>query len=73
MAANMVIPQKCYRSRQDRVLLGVCGGIADYAGMDPVVVRLVFSIAFFIFWLGLIAYIIALIKMPLEPKQENQT
>ena len=70
MAAQVVIPQKCYRSRQDRVLFGVCGGIAEYTAMDPVVVRLIFSVAFFIFWIGLLAYLIAMVKMPVEPKTE---
>ncbi len=71
MAAQVVIPQKCYRSRQDRVLFGVCGGIAEYTGVDPVTVRLIFSIAFFIFWLGLLVYIVAMFKMPVEPKVEK--
>ena len=71
MSANVAIPQKCFRSRQDRVLLGVCGGVAEYAGVDPVIVRLIFSITFFLFWIGLVVYIVALIKLPVEPKPEK--
>lgn len=34
--------KKLYRSRTDRVIAGVCGGIAEYLAIDPVVVRLIF-------------------------------
>ncbi len=71
MSHNYIIPQKCYRSRHDRVLFGVCGGIAEYYGLDPVLVRLVFSIFFFIFWIGLIVYLIGLFVYPVEPKPEK--
>ncbi|MDK9700042.1 MAG: PspC domain-containing protein [bacterium] len=66
------IPLKCYRSRHDRVLFGVCGGLAEYTGVDPVIVRLVFSITFFIFWIGFLAYFIAYFMMPQEPKQQEK-
>lgn len=34
-------PKRLYRSRQDRLIAGVCGGIAEYFNIDPVIVRLV--------------------------------
>ena len=68
MTSQYVVPKHCYRSRHDRVLLGVCGGLAEYTGMDPVLVRFIFSILFFVFWVGLLLYIIGLIMMRVEPK-----
>lgn len=33
-------PKRLYRSRENRVLCGVCGGIAEYFNVDPVLIRL---------------------------------
>lgn len=58
--------KKLYRSEKNILLTGVLGGIGEYFGIDPVVVR----IAFLIFLLltgvfpGVIIYLIALILMP---------
>jgi phage shock protein C len=59
-------PQKrLVRSRDERMLAGVCGGIADYLDVDPTIVRLV-AVLLGIFSAGtaLIAYIIAAIVVP---------
>ncbi|HOA90434.1 MAG: PspC domain-containing protein [Bacillota bacterium] len=34
--------KKLYRSRQNRIIAGVCGGIAEYLDVDPTVVRLIY-------------------------------
>lgn len=59
-------PRKLARSRNDRVIGGVCGGVAKYLNMDPTLVRVltVFLVLFFGF--PLIAYLIALFVMPEE-------
>jgi phage shock protein PspC (stress-responsive transcriptional regulator) len=60
------------RSRSDRVIGGVCGGVAKYLNMDPTLVRVltVFLVLFFGF--PLIAYLIALFVMPEEdPNARN--
>jgi phage shock protein C len=62
-------PQKrLTRSREDRMLAGVCGGIADYLDVDPTIVRLV-AVLLGIFSAGtaLIGYIIAAIIIPEAP------
>jgi phage shock protein C len=62
-------PQKrLTRSREDRMLAGVCGGIADYLDVDPTIVRLV-AVLLGIFSAGtaLIGYIIAAIIVPEAP------
>jgi len=59
-------PRRLERSRSDRVIGGVCGGVAKYLNMDPTLVRVltVFLVLFFGF--PLIAYLIALFVMPEE-------
>lgn len=58
-----------YRSRRHKVIAGVCGGIADWLGWDPTVVRIayvVISIAS-IGFPGTVAYVILWIVAPKEP------
>ncbi len=62
--------KRLYRCRHHRVLGGVCAGIAEYFNVDPVLVRLLWVIFTLIsMGLGLIAYIIAWIIVPEEPKR----
>lgn len=56
--------KRLYRSRTDRKIAGVCGGIAEYLDIDPTVVRLILLIAMICGGVGLAAYIIAWIVMP---------
>ncbi len=59
--------KRLYRSRKNRMLGGVCGGIAEYFEIDPVIVRLVAVALFFVGGSAMLAYIIALIIIPYEP------
>lgn len=59
--------KKLYRSRNDRVLGGVCGGIGNYFDIDPVIIRVLGVVAFFTVGVGFLAYIIAWIIIPEEP------
>jgi phage shock protein C len=58
-----------YRSRRHKVLAGVCGGIAEWLGWDPTMVRIAYVILSIISvgFPGTIAYIILWIVMPKEP------
>ena len=60
--------KKLYRSRNDKKLAGVCAGFAQYFGIDPTLVRLLF--VFFVLWAGtgLLAYIICALVIPEEPE-----
>ena len=42
----MKLHKRLYRSRDDRMLAGVAGGMADYLGIDPTIVRLLWVLAF---------------------------
>ena len=52
------------RSSVDKKIFGVCGGIAEYFNIDPVVIRLLWVLAVFCFGTGILAYIIAALIMP---------
>lgn len=60
--------KKLYRSKKDRIVGGVCGGIAEYLDIDPTLVRLVWAIAI-LSGVGLLAYIIAWIIIPENPEE----
>lgn len=52
-----------YRSKKDRVIAGVCGGLAEYFDIDPIIMRLLFLVLLFA-GVGLLIYIIAWIFVP---------
>lgn len=55
--------EKLRRSRRNKVLLGVCGGLSEYLHIDVVIIRIVSVLALFMGW-GLIVYLIAALIMP---------
>jgi phage shock protein C len=59
--------KRLYRSREERMISGVCGGIAEYFEMDPTVIRLIFVLLAMAGGPGLIAYIILAIIIPEKP------
>lgn len=56
--------KRLYRDPDDKVIGGVCSGIAAYFGLDPVVVRLAFAAAFFLFGTGFVLYILLMVILP---------
>lgn len=61
--------KRLYRSRNNRILAGVCGGLAKYFNLDPVLVRVLAVVAMFLsFFLVIPVYIILAIVVPLEDR-----
>ncbi|WP_311197619.1 MULTISPECIES: PspC domain-containing protein [unclassified Corynebacterium] len=56
--------RKLYRSVNDRMISGVCGGIAETYGIDPVLVRVLFVAAFLLGFSGGLIYLICWIVIP---------
>lgn len=56
--------RRYYRSSSDKVIAGVCGGLADYFNIDPLLVRIVMLILFFGYGFGLIPYLIIWLLAP---------
>jgi phage shock protein C len=59
--------KRLYRSRDERMLGGVCGGLAKYLNTDPTLIRLLMVVFAFAGGPGIIAYLILWIIVPEEP------
>ena len=53
-----------HKSESSRVVCGVCGGLADYFGIDPTIVRIICALIMFSTGIGIPAYLIAALIMP---------
>lgn len=60
--------KKLYRSTQNKVLAGICGGLAEYFDVDPTVVRLLWILFSCLGGSGVIAYIICLFVIPQDDR-----
>jgi phage shock protein C len=56
-----------HRSSKDKLLFGVCGGVAEYFGVDPTWVRLAFVAATLLGGPGLILYLVGAVVIPRRP------
>jgi phage shock protein PspC (stress-responsive transcriptional regulator) len=61
------VHERLYRSRDDRMLFGVAGGMADWLDIDPAIVRIVWALLIFAAGTGILLYIVAAIVIPEEP------
>lgn len=57
---------KLYRSRDEQMIAGVCGGLAEWLDLDPSIVRLIFVLMALTFGHGILVYLILLLVMPLK-------
>ena len=55
---------RLYRSTENKMIAGVCGGLAEFFGLDPTLVRLVFVILALLGGHGLLVYLILWIIVP---------
>lgn len=58
--------KRVYRSKDDKLLGGVCSGIADYFHIDPTIIRLLWVFFTLVYGAGIVAYIICWIVIPEE-------
>lgn len=56
--------KKLYLSDDDKKILGVCGGLAEYLDIDATIIRILFVLLFFSFGTGLLAYIVMWFVIP---------
>lgn len=64
-------PRRLYRNTYDKILGGVCSGVANYFDIDPVIVRLVMVVLFLTAGIGLVAYILAWAIIPAARTMED--
>ena len=60
----MATKKRLYRSKKNRMIAGVCGGIAEHVEADPTIIRLLWVLGTLLWGAGLIAYILAWIIIP---------
>ena len=60
------ITGRLHKSTKDKKVAGVCGGIAEWLGVDPTVIRLVWALLICGWGTGLLAYIICAVILPEE-------
>ena len=65
--------KRLYRSRNDRVIAGVCGGLAEYFSIDAILIRLLFLVLIIFGGGGLLAYVILWIITPEKTIEFSQT
>lgn len=63
--------KRIYRSKKNRMIAGVCGGIAEYLNIDPAIVRLIMALLVLVNGLGIILYILAVIIIPEKPEETS--
>lgn len=62
--------KRLYRSGSERILGGVCGGIAEYFNIDPTIVRLLWILFIFAYGIGLLFYLICWFIIPRNPRHK---
>ena len=65
--------RRLYRCRDNKMLAGVAGGVAEYFDLDPSLVRILFVVSIFFGGIGLLLYIGMAIIVPLEPASADVT
>ncbi len=65
-------PRRLLRTRNDRVIAGVAGGLGRYFGIDPVIVRIAFAISILIGGLGVLAYVALALFVPTAPAADGE-
>jgi len=65
------VNRRLYRCRENRVLAGVASGVAEFFGLDPTLVRVLWFLSIFVGGVSLLLYIGLAIIVPLEPLAEG--
>ncbi len=59
--------KRLYKSEDNRVLCGVCGGLGEFLGIDPTIIRLLWALLCILAGTGILIYIVAAIVIPRQP------
>jgi len=68
---NSTNVKKLYKSRKDKIIDGVCAGIAEYFNIDATIVRIIAVVLAFFSGFGILAYIAGMIIMQINPEHED--
>jgi len=61
------ISKKLYRSRTNRIIFGICGGLAKHFNANSTLIRIIFILLIFYHGIGLFFYFVLMILVPLKP------
>ncbi|PKP59190.1 MAG: PspC domain-containing protein [Candidatus Altiarchaeales archaeon HGW-Altiarchaeales-1] len=61
--------KRIYRSKKDKAIAGVCGGMAEYLNTDPTIIRIFWAASLFASGFGIVAYVLCRIIIPANPNQ----
>ncbi len=64
--------KKLFRSKADKKVFGVCGGLAEYFNMDVTILRLIAAFLVLFWGTGLLAYLVAALVIPTKPDGEEK-
>jgi len=56
--------KKLYKSNTNKMICGVCGGLGEFFGVDPTIIRLIWAILALLGGTGIVAYLIAAVIIP---------
>ena len=59
--------KKLYRITEGKLIAGVCGGVADYLGVDRTVIRVIWAVLSLLWGAGLLAYLVCALIIPVKP------
>ena len=68
MDSTVNISKRLYKSRNNRIIDGICGGVAEYFEVDPTIVRILWSLLALMGGTGFVMYIVAMVIMPVNPE-----
>lgn len=69
----MLREKQLYKSKSNKIIAGVAGGIAEYLEIDPIIIRLLFIVLAFINGSGILLYILLMIIMPEKASESGKT
>jgi phage shock protein C len=72
-ATQSTASRRLYKSRRNRMIDGVCGGIAEYFNIDPTIIRIIWVLMTLLGGSGFILYIVGMIIMPVNPEHVNHS
>ena len=61
--------KKLYKSKKDKKIFGVCGGVAEYLGIDPTIVRVLWLATILFGGVGVLVYLICALVIPDNPNE----
>jgi phage shock protein PspC (stress-responsive transcriptional regulator) len=71
MAHSSPLPRRLTRSRSDKFVGGVAGGLGAYFDVDPILVRVAFAVSTLFSGVGLVAYLVLLAVLPYDDEPSN--